>query len=73
MTVQLDRTTFQDRLNEGKAAFANGDPSDACPYNMYGSSRDERFGYRYWTKGWLMARSQAEAQPQQPAEASAGQ
>ncbi|MFM9634482.1 MULTISPECIES: hypothetical protein [Streptomyces] len=72
MAIQLDRTTFQDRLNEGKAAHAKGDPSDACPYNMYGSV-EERFGYRYWTKGWSMARSEAEAQPRQSAKASAGQ
>ncbi|GHH22036.1 hypothetical protein [Streptomyces lanatus] len=72
MPIQLDRQTFQDRLNEGKAAYANGDPSDTCPYNMYGSV-EERFGYRYWTKGWSMARSQAETQPRQPVEATAGQ
>ncbi|MGY1502913.1 hypothetical protein ACW4TU_41165 [Streptomyces sp. QTS52] len=70
MPIQLDRQTCQDRLNEGKAAHANGDPSDACPYDMYGSLED-RFGYRYWNRGWSMARSQAETQ--QPAEASAGQ
>lgn len=72
MPTQLDRQTFQDRLNEGKAAYAKGDPSDACPYNMYGSVKD-RFGYRYWNRGWSMARSEAETQPQQPTEASAGQ
>ncbi|MEU1273525.1 hypothetical protein [Streptomyces sp. NPDC005799] len=70
--MQLDRQTFQDRLNEGKAAYQQGDPSDACPYNMNGSV-EERFGYRYWTRGWSMARSEAEGQPQQTAGASAGQ
>ncbi|SEE84438.1 hypothetical protein SAMN05216483_6756 [Streptomyces sp. 2131.1] len=72
MATQLDRQNFQDRLNEGKAAYEAGDPSDACPYNMYGSV-EERFGYRYWNRGWSMARSEAEARPQQPAEGSAGQ
>ncbi|MEV8344558.1 hypothetical protein [Streptomyces niveus] len=72
MQIQLDRQTYQDRFNEGKAAYANGDPSDACPYAMLGSV-EERFGYRYWTQGWSMARSEAETQPRQPAEASAGQ
>jgi hypothetical protein len=71
--LKLDRQTAHDRLNEGKAAYSKGDPSDACPYNMYGPSVEERFGYRYWTKGWSMARSEAETQPQQPAEVSAGQ
>ena len=69
MPTQLDRQTSLDRQNEGKAAYANGDPSDACPYNMYGSV-EERFGNRYWNRGWSMARSEAEAQP---TEASAGQ
>ncbi|MFD5856051.1 hypothetical protein [Streptomyces chartreusis] len=72
MPIQLDRQTFQDRLNEGRAAYAKGDPSDACPYDMYGSV-EERFGYRYWSQGWSTARSGAEAQPQQPAEVSEGQ
>ncbi|MGW4086963.1 hypothetical protein ACWEGS_28425 [Streptomyces sp. NPDC004822] len=72
MATQLDRQTFQDRLNEGKAAYEAGDPSDACPYNMLGPSVEERFGYRYWTRGWSMARSEAEAQPQ-PSKASTGQ
>lgn len=72
MPTQLDRQTFQDRQNEGKAAYANGDPSDACPYDMYGGV-EERFGYRYWKRGWSMARSEAETQPEQSTEASAGQ
>ncbi|MDI3102043.1 hypothetical protein QJ054_33955 [Streptomyces sp. AN-3] len=70
--MQLDRQTFQDRLNEGKAAYAQGDPSDACPYNRFGDA-EEQFGYRYWTRGWSMARSAAESQPQRPAAASTGQ
>ncbi|MFE7072570.1 hypothetical protein ACFU96_21065 [Streptomyces sp. NPDC057620] len=72
MAVQLDRTTYQDRYNEGKAAHDQGDPYNSCPYDMYGGV-EERFGYRYWSKGWSEARSAAETQPQQPEEASAGQ
>jgi hypothetical protein len=71
--VKLNRQAFQDLLNEGKAAYAAGDPSDSCPYNMYGADVEERFGYRYWTRGWVMARSEAEAQAAQPVGASAGQ
>ncbi|MGW0033099.1 hypothetical protein ACWDXD_25190 [Streptomyces sp. NPDC003314] len=66
MPIQLDRQTFLDRLNEGKAAYENGDPSDACPYARYGDAADQ-FGYRYWTKGWLDARSTAEAATQEHA------
>lgn len=64
--MELNRQTYLDRFNEGKAAYAAGDPSDACPYNMYGGV-EERFGHRYWTKGWVAARAEAEAHPQQPA------
>ncbi|MEU6460326.1 hypothetical protein [Streptomyces sp. NPDC046976] len=67
--MQLNRQTFQARLSEGKAAYAAGDPADACPYNMYGNA-DDQFGYRYWTRGWSMARSEAEAE--KAAGASAG-
>lgn len=68
--MQLDRQAFQDRLTEGKAAFNAGDPSDACPYSRYGNA-EEQFGYRYWSRGWSMARSEAQSRPQ-PA-ATAGQ
>lgn len=61
--MQLDRQKYLDLLNEGKAAHAAGDPSDACPYNRIGD-KEQRFGYRYWTKGWKTARAQAEAHPQ---------
>jgi hypothetical protein len=71
--VELNRQACQDFLNEGKAAYTKGDPSDACPYDMYGANVEDRFGYRYWTRGWSMARSEAEAQAGQPAGASAGQ
>lgn len=71
--MQLDRQTFQDRLSEGKAAYEAGDPSDACPYDMYGDA-EQQFGFRYWTKGWTMARSAAESsEAQRPTAASAGQ
>ncbi|MFE6639610.1 hypothetical protein ACFVFT_38140 [Streptomyces tendae] len=69
---QLDRQTFQDRFDEGKAAYQQGDPSDSCPYNRYGDAENQ-FGHRYWTRGWITARSAAESQPQRSAEASAGQ
>ncbi|MFD9190406.1 hypothetical protein ACFWCA_19510 [Streptomyces phaeochromogenes] len=72
MTPQLDRTTYQDRYNEGQAAHAQGDPFDSCPYDMYGGV-EERFGYRYWGKGWSETRSAAEGQAQQLEEASTGQ
>ncbi|MGW1275499.1 hypothetical protein ACWD4V_00885 [Streptomyces tsukubensis] len=59
-------------LDEGKEAFEAGDPSDACPYDQYSSSVEEQFGARYWTKGWLAARTAHEsANPQ--AESSTGQ
>ncbi|CAM5235968.1 hypothetical protein [Streptomyces griseomycini] len=64
--MQLDRQAYLVRFNEGKAAYAAGDPSDACPYDRIGD-KEQRFGYRYWTRGWNAARSQAEAHPQQSA------
>jgi ribosome modulation factor len=69
VAIQLDRQTAQDRLDEGKAAYEAGDPSDACPYAMTGT-REDRFGYHYWIRGWSMARSEAEAKT---APASTGQ
>ena len=59
--MELNRQAFHARYEEGKAAYAQGDPSDACPYNMYGDT-EQQFGYRYWTKGWVTARSAAETQ-----------
>ncbi|MFE1206318.1 Rmf/CrpP family protein [Streptomyces sp. NPDC058762] len=70
--MQLDRQAFLDRLNEGKAAYEEGDPSDSCPYDRYGDA-ESQFGHRYWMKGWMAARSAAESQPQRPAAASTGQ
>ncbi|MEU2968940.1 hypothetical protein ABZ687_28685 [Streptomyces ardesiacus] len=70
--MQLDRQAFQERLNEGKAAYEAGDPSDSCPYNRYGNA-EQQFGYRYWSRGWKTARSAAEGQAQQPPAASTGQ
>lgn len=63
--MQLDRQTRLALINEGKAAYAAGDPSDACPYNRIGD-KEQRFGYEFWNEGWSMARSQAEAHPQKP-------
>lgn len=60
--MELNRQAFQDVLNEGKAAYKAGDPSDACPYNRLGDA-EEQFGYRYWSRGWTMARSEAETAP----------
>ncbi|MFI5990276.1 hypothetical protein ACIBAC_00280 [Streptomyces sp. NPDC051362] len=66
--MELNRQAFNSLLNEGKAAFAAGDPSDACPYDRNGPVED-KFGYRYWTRGWVMARSAAEAAQPEPADA----
>lgn len=67
--MELNREAAQDLLAEGKAAFAGGEPSDACPYNRLGG-REEQFRYRYWTRGWITARSEDETA--RPAAASAG-
>ncbi|MCX4976448.1 MULTISPECIES: hypothetical protein [unclassified Streptomyces] len=69
--MQLNRQACQTLLNEGKAAYGAGDPSDACPYNRLGD-REQQFGYRYWSRGWSMARSEAESARPEPA-ASTGQ
>ncbi|MEU5978423.1 hypothetical protein [Streptomyces sp. NPDC047315] len=69
--MQFDRQTALNRIGEGKAAFREGDPFNACPYNMYGD-REELFGYHYWTRGWGTARAEAEARPR-PEQPSAGQ
>ncbi|AKN68755.1 hypothetical protein QR97_02105 [Streptomyces sp. PBH53] len=68
---QLNRQTYLALLAEGKAAFAAGDPSDACPYDAYSADQAQQFGARYWTRGWMAARTAAEAENAQ-AEVSAG-
>ncbi|RZU28320.1 hypothetical protein EV284_6486 [Streptomyces sp. BK022] len=68
--MQLDRQTALALIAEGKAAQANGDPSDACPYDRLGNA-EQQFGSRYWTKGWSTARSAAE-EAQTAAPATAG-
>ncbi|GAA2439783.1 hypothetical protein [Streptomyces glaucus] len=68
--MELNRETYLALVKEGKAAYANGDPSDACPYSQLGD-KEQRVAYYAWTEGWGMARSEAEAHPQEP-EPSAG-
>ncbi|MCG8971756.1 hypothetical protein [Streptomyces sp. CL12-4] len=70
--MELNRQELLDRLNEGEAAFEQGDPSDACPYDRYGDA-EQQFGYRYWNKGWHRARGAAESGSENPAATSAGQ
>ncbi|MFI1012656.1 hypothetical protein [Streptomyces sp. NPDC020965] len=70
--MELNRQTYLALLKEGKAAFQEGDPSDACPYDQYSADQAQQFGARYWTKGYLAARTAAEAGNPQ-AEASTGQ
>ncbi|MFD4794998.1 ribosome modulation factor [Streptomyces anulatus] len=67
--MKLSREAAQDLLAEGKAAFVGGEPSDACPYSRLGG-REDQFQYRYWTRGWSMARSDDETA--RPAPASTG-
>ncbi|MEU1355302.1 hypothetical protein ABZ410_15580 [Streptomyces cinnamoneus] len=59
--MELNRQRYLALLNEGKVAFATGDPSDACPYDPYSADQAQQFGARYWTKGWITARTAAEA------------
>lgn len=70
--MELNRQAFQKLLAEGKAAFAQGDPYDACPYDRMGPA-EEQFGAHYWARGWVMARSEAEDQAEtaRPAPAAA--
>ncbi|MDI3407672.1 hypothetical protein [Streptomyces cavernicola] len=70
--MELNRQAYLALLKEGKAAFVAGDPSDACPYDQYSASQDQQFGARYWTQGWLAARTAVEAKNPE-AEVSAGQ
>ncbi|MCX4677617.1 hypothetical protein OG413_20305 [Streptomyces sp. NBC_01433] len=57
----MDRQRYLALLKEGKAAFAEGNPSDACPYDQYSAVQEQQFGARYWTQGWVAARTAAEA------------
>ncbi|CAL9326866.1 hypothetical protein [Streptomyces sp. SudanB91_2054] len=68
--MELNRQTALALQQEGKAAYEAGDPHDSSPYNRFGNA-DQQFGYQYWTRGWSMARSAAEAAEEQ-AGASAG-
>ncbi|MFE3139642.1 hypothetical protein [Streptomyces scopuliridis] len=70
--MELNRQRYLALLNEGKAAYAAGDPSDACPYDQYSADQEQQFGARYWTRGWTEARTAAESENPE-AEVSAGQ
>lgn len=70
--MELNRERCLALLNEGKAAFAAGDPSDACPYDQYSANQEQQFGARYWAQGWVAARTEAEAKVPET-EVSAGQ
>ncbi|MFJ1552719.1 hypothetical protein [Streptomyces mirabilis] len=68
--MQLNRQTALTLQQEGKAAFAKGDPHDSSPYDRLGNA-EQQFGYQYWSRGWVNARSEAEG-AQEQAEVSAG-
>ncbi|MFG3263434.1 hypothetical protein [Streptomyces bobili] len=68
--MQLTRQTALALQQEGKAAYEAGDPHDSSPYDRLGNA-DQQFGYQYWTRGWVTARSAAE-DAQEPAGASTG-
>ncbi|WP_031102321.1 hypothetical protein [Streptomyces sp. NRRL S-146] len=70
--MELNRQGYLALLKEGKAAFAAGDPSDACPYDQYSADQEQQFGARYWTQGWIAARTADEAKNPK-AEVSGGQ
>ncbi|NGO67067.1 hypothetical protein [Streptomyces boncukensis] len=59
--MELNRQAYLALLGEGEAAFTAGDPSDACPYDPYSADPEQQFGARYWTQGWVSARTAAEA------------
>jgi hypothetical protein len=69
--VQLTRRTALALQQEGKAAYQAGDPHDSSPYDRLGNA-EQQFGYRYWTRGWSMARSAAEAAQGRAASGSTG-
>ncbi|MFI1201620.1 hypothetical protein ACH4VR_19575 [Streptomyces sp. NPDC020883] len=70
--MELNRQTALQLQAEGKDAYQAGDPCDACPYDQYSASQEQQFGARYWSRGWLAARTAAEAKNPQ-AETSTGQ
>ncbi|MEU1592783.1 hypothetical protein ABZ468_07955 [Streptomyces sp. NPDC005708] len=65
--MQLNRQNALALMNEGKAAQKAGDPSDSCPYDRLSVDKEQRFAYRYWSRGWSMARSEAESAQPEPA------
>ncbi|MFC9280972.1 hypothetical protein [Streptomyces collinus] len=66
----MTRKTALTLEQEGKAAYQAGDPHDSSPYDRYGNA-EQQFGYQFWTRGWVTARSAAES-AQETASASAG-
>lgn len=68
--MQLTRQTALALQQEGKAAYEAGDPHDSSPYNRFGNA-EQQFGYQFWTRGYITARSAAEG-AQEPAGASTG-
>lgn len=58
---ELNRTRQLARFNEGKAAFAAGDPLDGNIYDEYSADQAQQFDARYWKQGWLAARVEREA------------
>ncbi|MEU8540898.1 hypothetical protein AB0C52_13075 [Streptomyces sp. NPDC048717] len=59
--MQLTRQTALRLMEEGKAAYAQSDPADACPYDAYSADAEQQFGAQYWGRGWGIARTAAEA------------
>ncbi|MFF4543625.1 hypothetical protein ACFY1J_05170 [Streptomyces sp. NPDC001406] len=64
--MQLNRATALRLQQEGKTAYQAGDPGNASPYDRLGNA-EQQFGYRYWMRGWSMARSEAEDAQAEPA------
>ncbi|MCD9904621.1 hypothetical protein LUR56_40115 [Streptomyces sp. MT29] len=64
--MKMNREAGLQLQQEGKAAFQAGDPDDSSPYDRLGNV-EQQFGYRYWMRGWSMARSEAEDAAAQPA------
>ncbi|MEU9699539.1 hypothetical protein [Streptomyces sp. NPDC047981] len=64
--MQLNRQIAWNLMQEGKDAFAQGDPGDACPYDARSADAEQQFGAWYWCRGWSEARTAAEAAIPEP-------